>query len=58
MKSAVKAFLLTVLTSWTIFSGAASQRDSLALLRQAPTKAQAQKNPYNGNGEEIGRAHV
>jgi mono/diheme cytochrome c family protein len=53
MKSAVKALLFTVLTSWTMVSGSSSQCDSLTLLRQAPTKAQAQKNVYKGNGEAL-----
>jgi mono/diheme cytochrome c family protein len=51
MKSATKLLLLLVLAARAGGSVAAAPVDSETMLKQAPAKAQIQKNPYAGNDE-------
>jgi mono/diheme cytochrome c family protein len=51
MKSVTKLLLLGLLAIQAGPSGAAARADSETMLKQAPARAQKQKNPYAGNSE-------
>jgi mono/diheme cytochrome c family protein len=51
MKSMTALLLLALLAAQAGITGATTPADSEIMLRQAPAKAQARKNPYAGNNE-------